>query len=180
MHQWNIFLKHNFRIAFCIFLQSRYWVRLYTAYVLLHCFYSTPAMDFFDKEDLLINKRLSQKWWCWPNQRQGQSWQTGFFEYVCKLNFVCRCFWNSEIWEILLLKPVFIKCMLCAIYGPIWKREDFVFWKKSLNVPTVKLFSKKKMFYGCFRTDSNNPVCYDWHCSTYLAAYYAKHNSGAM
>ena len=43
---------------------------------------------------------------------QGPSWKTGFFELglrvkICKLDFVRRWFWNPEIWEILLLKPVF-------------------------------------------------------------------------
>ena len=41
------------------------------------------------------------------------------------------------------VKPAFMKCMLCAIYGPIWKHADFVFGKKSLN--TVKLFSENKV-----------------------------------
>ena len=45
-----------------------------------------------------------------------------FFNYlweieICKLDFFGRCFWNSEIWEILLMQPVFMKCILCAIYG---------------------------------------------------------------
>ena len=44
-----------------------------------------------------------------------------------------------------------MKCMLFAICGPIWKHTDFVFGKKSLNVPTVKLFSKNKFnVFGVF------------------------------
>ena len=51
-------------------------------------------------------------------------------ERIFKLDFVWRWFWNPEIWEILMLKPAFMKCMLCAIYGPIWKHTDFFLEKR--------------------------------------------------
>ena len=61
-----------------------------------------------------INKRVSDH----ANTIQGQSWQTGLFEIefeieICKLDFLGRCFWISEIWEILLVQAVFIKCIIC-------------------------------------------------------------------
>ena len=40
---------------------------------------------------------------------------------IWKLDFLGRWFWNSEIWEILLVQPVFMKSILCAIYSPICK-----------------------------------------------------------
>ena len=40
---------------------------------------------------------------------------------ICKLNSFWRWFWNPEIWEILLVKTVFMKYILCAIYNPICK-----------------------------------------------------------
>ena len=49
---------------------------------------------------------------------------------ICKLDFFGRCFWNPEIWEILLVQLVFMKCIKCAIYSPICKQLLFLtqFW----------------------------------------------------
>ena len=61
-----------------------------------------------------------------------------------KLDFFGRWFWNPEIWEILLVQPVFMKSILCAIYGPICKLAKKILGKKILNVTTVKLLLKNK------------------------------------
>ena len=42
------------------------------------------------------------------------------------------------------VQPVFLKCILCAIYGPICKHAKKIMEKKILNVTTVKLFTKIK------------------------------------
>ena len=47
-----------------------------------------------------------------------------------KLDFFGRWFWNPEIWEILPEQPVFMKSILCAIYGPICKLAKNKFEKK--------------------------------------------------
>ena len=67
---------------------------------------------------------------------------------ICKLDTFWRWFWNSEIWEILLEQPILMKCILCAIYGPICKHARFFYGKNILNVTTVKLFPKIKI--QCF------------------------------
>ena len=61
---------------------------------------------------------------------------------ICKLDLFIDGFWNSEIWEILLLQTVFMKCMLCAIYGPI-------VFGRTLCVSTVKLFPKNNLNFFC-------------------------------
>ena len=50
--------------------------------------------------------------------------------------------------EILLVQPVFMKSILCAIYGPICKLAKKIWEKKTLNVTTVKLLLKNKI--QCF------------------------------
>ena len=74
---------------------------------------------------------------------QGQSTQTVFSKLALRDRnmqvrfFFGRWFWNPEIWEILLVQPVFVKSILCAIYGPIWKLAKKILGKKILNVTTV-------------------------------------------
>ena len=62
-----------------------------------------------------------------------------------KLDTFWEGFWNPDIWEIMLVQPVFMKCILWAICGPICKSVNFFYGKKILNVTMVKLFPKIKM-----------------------------------
>ena len=94
---------------------------------------------------------------------QGQSTQTVFSKSALRdrnmqVRFFGRWFWNPEIWEILLVQPVFIKSILCAIYGPICKLAKKFGGTNILNVTTVKLLLKNKIqcFWGflmsfCFK-----------------------------
>ena len=63
---------------------------------------------------------LSYMHWLYESSYSVHHSKLYFFNYlyqiwICKLDFVWKWFWNSEIWEILLLHSVFMKCILCTI-----------------------------------------------------------------
>ena len=83
-----------------------------------------------------------------------------------KMRYKCTMYQVSIKWAsllnsteyILLVQPVFVKSILCAIYGPICKLAKKILGKKILNVTTVKLLLKNKIqcFWGflmpfCFK-----------------------------
>ena len=48
------------------------------------------------------------------------------------------------------MHPVFVKSILCAIYSLICKLAKKILGKKILNVTTVKLLLKNKIFFFVF------------------------------
>jgi hypothetical protein len=53
-----------------------------------------------------------------------------------KLNFISRRFWTLEMWEILLLQPVFMICILYALYWTNFPRK-YTFYGKWAWCPYV-------------------------------------------
>ena len=58
--------------------------------------------------------------------------------------------------------------MLCTIYGPIWKRANFFWWKKSLNVSNVKLLSI--FFFNIFGFFMI--FWWEWQLALYILSYF--------
>ena len=79
---------------------------------------------------------------------------------ICKSGFVWRLLWNPEIRYFLALQPVFVKCLLCALYWTRCKPPSVSFGFCSISSDFCIIFLMILNLYESYTTENDSWLHY--------------------